>query len=110
MVAFDTRAQSWLNKTAPWITQTVGSPQFIFSHISLRTVKQMTTGVAFALVLISVLILISLRSLKIGVISLIPNLLPPMLSFGLWALLVGEVGFALVLSVSMIIRKIADAV
>ena len=80
----------------------------MFSHISLRTVEQMTGSVAFALVLISVLILISLRSLKIGIISLVPNLVPPMIAFGLWALLVGEIGFALALSVSMIIGIIVD--
>jgi predicted RND superfamily exporter protein len=108
MIGFNDRAQAWLGKTAPWITQTVGSPQFMFSHISLRTVKQMSAGVGFALILISVLILISLRSIKIGLISLIPNLVPPMMSFGLWALLVGEVGFALALSVSMIIGIIVD--
>jgi len=108
MIAFNTRAQAWLSKTAPWITQTVGSPQFMFSHISLRTVEQMTGGVAFALLLISLLILFSLRSLKIGIISLIPNLVPPLMAFGLWALLVGEVGFALALSVSMIIGIIVD--
>ena len=108
MIAFNTRAQAWLTKQAPWITQTVGSPQFMFSHISLRTVEQMTGGVAFALMLISLLIFISLRSFKIGLISLIPNLVPPMMSFGLWAVLVGEVGFALALSVSMIIGIIVD--
>ncbi len=108
MIAFNKRAQDWLTQQAPWITQTVGSPQFMFSHISLRTVEQMTGGVAFALLLISVLILISLRSFKIGIISLVPNLVPPMISFGLWALLVGEVGFALALSVSMIIGIIVD--
>ena len=108
MIAFNARAQAWLTKQAPWVTQTVGSPQFMFSHISLRTVEQMTTGVAFALALISLLIFISLRSLKIGLISLIPNLVPPMMAFGLWALLVGEVGFALALSVSMIIGIIVD--
>ncbi|MEH6448969.1 MAG: efflux RND transporter permease subunit [Oleispira sp.] len=108
MIAFNTRAQAWLTEQAPWITQTVGSPQFMFSHISLRTVEQMTGGVAFALALISLLIFISLRSFKIGLISLIPNLVPPMMSFGLWALLVGEVGFALALSVSMIIGIIVD--
>ncbi len=108
MIEFNERAQAWLTKTAPWISQTVGSPQFMFSHISLRTVEQMTVGVAFALVLISVLILVSLRSIKIGLMSLIPNLVPPMISFGLWALLVGEVGFALALSVSMIIGIIVD--
>jgi len=108
MIAFNARAQNWLRDAAPWVSQTVGSPQFMFSHISLRTVEQMTSGVAFALVLISVLILISLRSFKIGLISLIPNLIPPMMSFGLWAILVGEVGFALALSVSMIIGIIVD--
>jgi predicted RND superfamily exporter protein len=108
MIAFNTRAQAWLTEQAPWVTQTVGSPQFMFSHISLRTVEQMTGGVAFALALISLLIFISLRSFKIGLISLIPNLVPPMMSFGLWALLVGEVGFALALSVSMIIGIIVD--
>jgi predicted RND superfamily exporter protein len=108
MIAFNDRAQAWLTKEAPWITQTVGSPQFMFSYISLRTVEQMIGGVAFALFLISALIFISLRSFKIGLISLIPNLVPPLMSFGLWALLVGEVGFALALSVSMIIGIIVD--
>ncbi len=108
MIAFNDRAQAFLKDTAPWITPTVGSPQFMFSHISIRTVEQMTGGVAFALLLISALILFSLRSVKIGLISLIPNLVPPMMAFGLWGLLVGEVGFALALSVSMIIGIIVD--
>jgi len=108
MIDFNTRSQTWLSDNAPWISQTVGSPQFMFSHISLRTVEQMIGGVAFALLLISVLIYMSLRSLTIGIISLIPNLVPPLMAFGLWALLVGEVGFALALSVSMIIGIIVD--
>ena len=108
MIDFNHRAEAWLDENAPGITHSVGSPQFMFSHISLRTVTQMTSGVAFALLLISALILISLRSFKIGLISLVPNLVPPMIAFGLWALLVGEVGFALALSVSMIIGIIVD--
>jgi len=108
MIAFNSRAESWLDGRAPWLSHIVGSPQFMFSHISLRTVEQMTSGVAFALLLISVLILFSLRSFKIGIISLIPNLVPPAMSFGLWAVLVGEIGFALALSVSMIIGIIVD--
>lgn len=108
MIAFNTRAQSWLGENAPKIDAIVGSPQFMFSHISLRTVEQMSGGVAFALLLISILILISLRSFKIGIISLIPNLVPPMMAFGIWGVLIGEVGFALALSVSMIIGIIVD--
>jgi len=108
MIAFNDRAQAWITKMAPEVSQTVGSPQFMFSHISLRTVDQMTSGVVFALILISLLIFISLRSLKIGIMSLVPNLVPPLIAFGLWGLFIGEVGFALALSVSMIIGIIVD--
>jgi len=108
MIAFNDRAKAWLTSYAPSLTIRVGSPQFMFSHISLRTVDQMTGGVIFALMLISALIFISLRSIKIGLISLIPNLVPPMIAFGFWAVFVGEVGFALALSVSMIIGIIVD--
>jgi predicted RND superfamily exporter protein len=108
LIAFSDKALAWWDKNAPWVTVTVGSPQFMFSHITLRTVEQMMGGVAFALLLISALIMLSLRSFKIGVISLIPNLVPPAMAFGLWAMLVGEVGFALALSVSMIIGIIVD--
>ena len=108
MIAFNDRALAWLEQTAPEISPIVGSPQFMFSHISLRTVEQMAGGVIFALILISILILISLRSFKIGIISLIPNLVPPMIAFGIWGVLVGEVGFALALSVGMVIGIIVD--
>jgi predicted RND superfamily exporter protein len=108
MIAFNDKAKAWLAKNAPSLSIRVGSPQFMFSHISLRTVEQMTGGVIFALMLISALIFISLRSFKIGLISLIPNLVPPMIAFGFWAVFVGEIGFALALSVSMIIGIIVD--
>lgn len=108
MIAFDQRAQAWLQETAPQISRSVSSPQFMFSHLSLRTVEQMTGGVVFALALISVLIFISLRSVKIGLMSLVPNLIPPVMAFGIWALIRGEVGFALAISVTMIIGIIVD--
>jgi len=108
MIAFDQRAQKWLTTNAPNISNTVSSPQFMFSFISLRTFYQMVTGVSFALFLISVLIIISLRSLKIGLLSLVPNIIPPIMAFGLWGLLMGEAGFALALGLTMIIGIIVD--
>ncbi len=108
MIAFHDRATNWLKKNAAQYTFTAGSPMYMFSHISLRTVYQMIGGVAFALFLISTLIIISLRSFKIGLISLVPNLVPPAMAFGLWALLVGEVGFALAVGLGMTIGIIVD--
>ena len=36
----------------------------------------------------------ALRSFKLGALSLLPNALPILMTFGLWALLVGKVGMA----------------
>ncbi len=108
MIQFHDRAKKWLAKYASELTLTAGSPMFMFSHISLRTVQQMVGGVAFALFLISGLIIFSLRSFKIGLISLVPNLIPPAMAFGVWALLVGEVGFGLAVGLGMTIGIIVD--
>jgi len=43
-----------------------------------------------------------------GVISLIPNVLPAAMAFGVWALLVGEVGFAISVVAGLSIGIIVD--
>jgi len=108
MIEFHQRSGDWLSSNAADYQLTASSPMYMFSHISLRTVYQMVGGVAFALTLISLLIMISLRSFKIGLISLIPNLLPPIMAFGVWGILVGEVGFALAVGLGMTIGIIVD--
>jgi len=109
MIAFHKRAVAWLNKNTPDDYELIASsPMYMFSHISLRTVEQMIGGVAFALVMISIIIIFALRSFKIGLISLIPNLVPPVLAFGVWGILIGEVGFALAVGLGMTIGIIVD--
>ncbi|HFD32792.1 MAG TPA: RND family transporter [Gammaproteobacteria bacterium] len=108
MIAFNKRAVTWLDKNAPNYELIASSPMYMFSHISLRTVEQMIGGVAFALVMISILIIVALRSFKIGLISLIPNLVPPVIAFGVWGILIGEVGFALAVGLGMTIGIIVD--
>lgn len=73
-----------------------------------RTVYQMMGGVAAALGLISLILMVALRSFKIGLISLIPNLVPPLVAFGIWGALVGQVGFAESVAIGMTIGIIVD--
>ena len=108
MIVFHKRALTWLERNAPNYEVTASSPMYMFSHISLRTVEQMIGGVAFALIMISILIVVALRSFKIGLISLIPNLVPPVMAFGVWGILIGEVGFALAVGLGMTIGIIVD--
>jgi len=108
MISFYQRTADWLKNNASSIKFNASSPQYMFSHITLRTVYQMIGGVTFALILISTLIIISLRSFKIGLISLIPNLFPPAIALGIWGLLIGEIGFGLALGLGMTIGIIVD--
>jgi predicted RND superfamily exporter protein len=52
--------------------------------------------------------ILALRSLKLGLISLIPNLLPPIMAFGIWGAVVGQVGLILSVVVTMTIGIVVD--
>ncbi len=86
------RSEAWLREHAPASMFTHGaSPTVMFAHISERNIKSMLRGTTIALVLISGLLIIALRSLKYGTISLLPNLVPGIIAFGAWGLMVGQI-------------------
>jgi uncharacterized protein len=49
-----------------------------------------------------------LRSVKIGLISLIPNLAPAAMGFGLWGFFVGEIGLSLAVVTTMTLGIVID--
>ena len=80
----------------------------IFSHFSKRNIDSMLIGTTAALILISFLLIIALKSFKMGLISLIPNLFPAAMGFGLWGYLNGEVGVALSVVAAMTLGIVVD--
>lgn len=85
------RAENWLRERAPHLATTGIGAVVMFAHISERNIEGMLTGTLLSLVLISGLLILALRSFKLGFMSLIPNLLPAGLAFGLWGLFVGQI-------------------
>ncbi len=109
VLALEERAQQWLRDNAPASMQTDGaSPTLMFSHIGKRNIKSMLVGTTVALVLISVILIFALRSVKIGLLSLIPNLIPAALAFGVWGIAVGQVGLALSVVTGMTLGIVVD--
>ena len=80
----------------------------MFSHIGERNIRSMLLGTTVALILISILLVFALRSFKIGMLSLIPNLIPAALAFGVWGLTVGQVGLALSVVTGMTLGIVVD--
>jgi len=87
---------------------TLASPSLMFSHIGQSNIKKMLLGSSLALILISILLGFALRSFKFGLISLLPNLTPAAVGFGMWGLFVGEVGLGLSVVMGVTLGIIVD--
>ncbi len=104
-----TQSERWMQDNLPDYMQATGaSSTVMFAHISERNVKGMLGGTAMAVLLISTLLGVSLRSVRYGLISLIPNFVPAILGFGAWALLVGEIGLSLSVVTGMTLGIVVD--
>ena len=93
IIALDERAMAWLKENAPdlIITESVG-PSIMFAHISEKNLNSMIYGLVTAILLITIALMISLKSIPLGLLSLIPNIAPTLLAYGTWALWIGELG------------------
>jgi len=108
LLALQQRAQQWLKEHAPSLYTEAASPTLMFAHIGHRNIRAMLEGTLIALVLISLVLTIFLHSVRIGLLSLVPNLAPIGMGFGLWGLFVGEVGLALSVVGGMTIGIVVD--
>ena len=101
--------EKWLKENAPDYMFSYGSgPSVMFANITGKQINSMIKGTLVALVLISFMMIFALRNFKIGLISLVPNLMPAMIGFGLWGLLVGRVDAGLSIVMGMTLGIVVD--
>jgi predicted RND superfamily exporter protein len=80
----------------------------MFSYITENNVKSMFWGTLLAFGLITIAMIIALKSFKYGLISLLPNLIPAGMAMGIWSLTIGEVGFAISIVVAVTLGIVVD--
>ena len=101
-------ARSWLQQNAPAMDSEGTGPSIMFSHITRRNISTMLWGTLLALALISALLILALQSVKMGLISLVPNILPILVAFGVWAIFDGEIGLSLSIVAGMTLGIVVD--
>ena len=84
------------------------SAAVMFTYISERNMDNMVTGTIVAIIAIALIMMFALQSLRLGLLSLVPNGLPILTTFGAWALLVGTVGFSVATVASISLGIIVD--
>ncbi|NQZ87589.1 MAG: MMPL family transporter [Colwellia sp.] len=99
---------AWFAKHAPQYEVDFASPSLMFAHIGQRNITSMLIGTVLALILISILLGVALKSWRFGLISLLPNLAPAAIAFGLWGILSAQVGLGLSVVIGMTLGIVVD--
>jgi predicted RND superfamily exporter protein len=101
-------ASDWLQTNAPEMATLGVSPAVMFAYIAKRNITAMMWSIPLALAAISVLLVFALRSFKFGALSLIPNLLPLGMAFGVWGVYNGTINFTMSICLGMVMGIIVD--
>jgi predicted RND superfamily exporter protein/outer membrane lipoprotein-sorting protein len=106
---FLANTDAWMAENLPeWMQTKPTSAQVMFTYIAERNVDNMVTGTIIAIAAIAVVLMLALQSFQLGLLSLVPNGLPILTTFGAWALIVGEVGFSVATVASISLGIIVD--
>ena len=109
VIALNRRALHWMTDHAPNIVPAESSgTTLMFANLGRRNIIAMLAGTTIALVGISFVLIFALRSLRVGLTSLVPNLVPGALGFGIWGLAVGQVGVSLSMVTAMTLGIVVD--
>ena len=109
LLDLNAHAEAWLKENAPHVASVNGTgPAALFAYIGQRNIRAMLIGTAVVLLAISAILLFALRSLRLGLISIVPNLIPAVLGLGVWGLAVGQVSLSLSVVVAMTVGIVVD--
>ncbi|HDY7588948.1 TPA: MMPL family transporter [Vibrio vulnificus] len=108
LVALEERIYQWFASDAPQYQVVASSPSLMFAHIGETNMASMLSTLPITLILISALMIFALRSWRLGMISLVPNIAPAVIGFGLWALISGEINLGLSVVVTLTLGIVVD--
>lgn len=86
----------------------IGSTSLLFANLSQSNSEAMGEGMLFSLIAVTATLLIIMKKKRLGMISVIPNVIPLFVSFGAWGVLVGKSGLGLSVVAPMSLGIIVD--
>ncbi len=93
-VVLDQRATSWLQENTPEIQTGATGVIIVSAYSVLRNIEKMLIGTFIAMSIVSLLLIFEFRSLRLGLLSLVPNFLPAIMAMGIWGYVSGTVSIA----------------
>lgn len=108
-LTLEERAQTWMKQHMPASMRVAGTgATLMFANIGQRNILAMISGEVMGMTLVSLLMILFLRSFSLGLLSMIPNLLPAGVAIGIWYLTVGEIGLTSSVVAAMTLGILTD--
>ena len=90
------------------ITRRKHGSNVLFSTVSWINIRSMIGTTIASMLVIAVIVGLALRSVNYGLLSILMNLLPSIVGFGIWGLLIGQIGLAASVITAMTIGLVVD--
>jgi predicted RND superfamily exporter protein len=108
-IDLDRKAIEWLKTNTPETMWAEGaSAPLMFAHIGKRSIDGMLGGLIGALFIMSGLLIFILRSSKLAIISLVSNVIPVAMGFGLWGWVNGYVDLGITVTLGIAFGIVVD--
>ena len=102
-------ANQWLRQHAPASMYFDGtSTSVMFRYLSEKNIRFLIEGFSLGVLTIVVCLMLATRSFRLGLITFFPNVLPSLMAFSIWGLLVGKVGMAVAFVTSFTLGIVVD--
>lgn len=98
----------WFEENGQGYGVTATGIPVLFTFLAKRNVESTVRGIALAILAIALIMMVALRSVAYGALSLIPNALPLLAVFGIWATLVGTIGLSSSVTASIALGIVVD--
>jgi len=93
-IELDDRASAWLKENTPQIQTRATGVTMVSAHSVMRNIVKMLIGTVIAMSIVSFMLILFFKSIRLGLLSLVPNFLPAIIAMGVWGFAVGTVSIA----------------
>lgn len=109
MKRFTERAEAWMTAHLPATMHSEASgPVVIFAQLGDRNAQNMVKADALSLLLISLCMMAVLRSFELGLLSIVPNVVPIVLGYGIWRLFAFDMNVIATVAATIALGIIVD--
>jgi len=109
LIALNDRIDRWLDTHLdPRFQVLHGDNSILFARLDQAISEELAKGFALSFLLITLVLMVGLRSLRYGLLSIMPNLFPATIVFGFWGLFVGELSPYVLMLFSISIGIVVD--